>query len=188
MLNDDELMQQVAEDKPSIFKLMIERYQEKALRFCYRLIGDYQLAEDATQETFVRIYESRKNYKASGNFNAFFYTIMNNICLDFIRRASANPVKTNKPMNNPGFEEIPIASGSPSPLQTLVLEENGRLIRETLDSLPYNYRQALILKELEGLKYREIAETMRITIDEVKVYIHRARNQLADKIGGLLKC
>lgn len=187
------MMMQIAEDNSAIFKLMIERYQEKALRFCYRLIGDYHMAEDAAQETFVRIYQSRKRYEPRGNFKAFFYVIMNNVCLDFIRKLSANPVKVTSLFNNPvankpGVEEIPFEPGLPSPLQALVLKENGHLIRKALETLPQNYRQALTLKELEGLKYREIAELMNISIDEVKVYIHRARNQLADKIGGLLKC
>lgn len=176
-MNEDNLMKQVANGNIMAFTSLMERYQDKALRFCYRHLGDYQLAEDISQDGFIRLYQVAKQYKPEGKFYLFFYKILNNLCLDAGKKVRYRPVVPN----NPGLEDSVTGNQATcSPTQALETNEINGLVRNAIDQLPDNYRQVIIWNELEGLKYSEIAMLMGYSLDNIKVLIHRARKQLAE--------
>lgn len=181
-VRDDDLMKQIAQKNINAFRILMDRYQDKALRFCFRQLGDYHLAEDVSQDGFVKLYDKAEQYQPEGKFTGFFYKMLLNLCRDVPKKIKYRSLVSN----NPGLEELPDNSTASSPTQALDTNETSSLVRQAIDTLPSKYRQAVILKELEGLKYHEIARIMDCSTDNIKVWLHRAKKQLAEKLEPLM--
>jgi RNA polymerase sigma-70 factor (ECF subfamily) len=179
-LSDDVLMKQIMDGDMTAFTTLMDRYQDKALRFCFRHLGDYHLSEDISQDAFINLYQKAKQYKPEGKFILFFYKMLTNLCLDVPKKLRYRSLATH----NPGLEEVLITDNPITcfPTQALETNETQNMVREAINNLPVNYRQIIILRELEGLKYHEIAQIMGCSINKIKVWIHRAKKQLAERL------
>ena len=180
---DDILMIQIAAGDINAFESLVCRYQNQAIMFCYGQLNDYQLAEDISQEAFFRLYKSARNYQPQDNFKGFFYTIMLNLC----RNASKKRHNISLTSDDPGSDislNKPVDSSS---YQTLESKETGLKVRSAINELPDKYHEAITLRELEGLRYNEIAELLKVSVNEVKILLYRGRKQLATLLKGELE-
>jgi RNA polymerase sigma factor (sigma-70 family) len=170
---EDRLMMQAASNDINAFESLVRRYQNKAIKFCYGQLNDYHLAEEVSQEAFLRLYKSVAHYKPEGNLSGFFYKIMLNLCRNAYKSASGNHadydelIKTNK-------------SEGVSPFQTLESKESQMAVRAAIDKLPAGYKEIIILREFEELKYNDIAKLLQVSLDEVKIRLYRARKRLGE--------
>lgn len=179
---DELLMRKVARGDLAAFRLLMERWEGAAKRYAYRFFGDYQAAEDAAQETFVRLYRSASRYEPSARFSTYFYTVLGNLCRDRVRAAR------RRAGHGESFEDVfvlddtvagPASAGPESRVET---EEERLIVREAVSELPERLREALSLREFEGLSYQEIADVMGANLGEVKTWIHRGRKRLAQRL------
>lgn len=190
--SDEILMARVAEGNEVAFREIVRRYEAKARRYCYRIFRDSQAAEDAAQEVFLKLYRNAEKYQPSGPFSTWFYRVLGNLCFDRLRFEKRRAGVLGNTMDGhtmDGRED----SGSPSgngrfvnPEEALVRKEERLAVRTAVKSLPENLRRAVTLREFEGLKYREIAEVMEVSLNDVKVLIHRGRKQLAKRLKTVL--
>jgi RNA polymerase sigma-70 factor, ECF subfamily len=171
---EDKLMMEIASGNMNAFESLVESYQNQAVRFCYGQLNDYHLAEDVSQEAFLRLYKSAQRYQPQNNFKAFFYKIMINLCRNAFKKQASKPIS----LNQLGFDipnHKPIGSCSS---QTMEFEESQQLARLVIDKLPKKYREVITLRELEELSYTEIAQMLQVSINQVKILLYRGRQQL----------
>jgi RNA polymerase sigma-70 factor (ECF subfamily) len=152
--------------------LLYHKYKNDVYRFCYSLLGDRDLADDAFQETFVKIYEKRELF-TGGNFKAWMLTIARNTCYNYLRLQK----------NRVDFDESYLGAKRDTYMDS-GLQSN---IRQAVNELPVQYREIIILREYEDYSYNEIAEILEINLTLVKVRIHRARVLLKEKLESLVK-
>jgi RNA polymerase sigma factor (sigma-70 family) len=147
-------------------------------RLAYRLSGNVPDAEDLTQETFVRVFRSLAQY-TPGTFEGWLHRITTNLFLDLVRRRQrirfdALPEDT---------ERLP--GSTPSPEQVFADAQLDPQIQAALDALPPDFRVAVVLCDIEGLTYEEIAATLGIKLGTVRSRIHRGRVQLREALAHL---
>jgi RNA polymerase sigma-70 factor (ECF subfamily) len=153
------------------FDTLFARYGQPIFGYVYRSVDDPALAEELTQEVFLKAFLHLRHTAAQTAFKAWIYRIATTTCIDAQRAAARRPV--------PAREEEALAlvadGAAGDPEQRLVQGEQRRAVRRTLDALPAQYRQALILRQLQGLSYAEIGEALGISVEAVTSLIHRAR-------------
>lgn len=174
-------MRKVAKGDLAAFRLLMERWEGAAKRYAYRVFGDYHAAEDAAQETFVRLYRSSGRYQPTAKFGTYFYTVLGNLCRDRIRaarrRAGHGEVIEDVFVIDEANESVGLA-----PEPRVDTEEERLMVRQAVAELPEKLREALSLREFEGLSYQEIADVMSANLGEVKTWIHRGRKRLAHRL------
>ena len=157
---------------------VVRDHSARVYRLAYRLSGNPQDAEDLTQETFVRVFRSLASY-APGTFEGWLHRITTNLFLDMVRRRQrirfdALPEDT---------ERLP--GTAPSPEQVYADTHLDPQIQAALDALPPDFRVAVVLCDIEGLTYQEIAATLGIKLGTVRSRIHRGRVQLREALAHL---
>lgn len=159
------------------FKSIVDRYHSTVVGLAYGLIGDPAAAEDVAQETFVRAWRHLPRFepRRRGSLKAWLCRIAHNRAMDLARRA--RPVELPEQLSDPG----------PSPFESASSNETGRLVREAVLRLPGHCRGALVLREYQGLTYREIADVLDIPIGTVMSRLHDARRRLAADLAPLME-
>ena len=185
---DEELVLRTAAGDSEAFEVLLDRWEGPAKRYAWRMLGDWQSAEDAAQEAFLRVYRSSSEYRPTARFTTWFYTVLGNVCRDRLRLLRRRPPGGGgEPRGGGGG--APGAPGGRMPGPAAEGRAAGRraLVAEAVRSLPLHLQQAVALREFEGLKYREIADTLGCDLNEVKVLIHRGRKALAAKLRRVMR-
>ncbi|MGA2296095.1 MAG: RNA polymerase sigma factor [FCB group bacterium] len=145
------------------FHLLYDKYHRKIYRFCLRMLGDADNAKDAYQETFIRVYEHRKEFRGN-NFSAWLFTIARHTCLNYLR--------SRKDFDT--LDEVAHYSVKETESDVAMTD----YIQRALAILPVALREALLLREYEELSYQEIAEVLSIDLSLAKIRVFRAREIL----------
>lgn len=177
---DDQLMVRCGRGQTPALEELMRRYQGAAHRYAWRIFRNHHTAEDVTQELFVKLFRNAARYDPRGHFKTYFYRVLSNLCFDVLRkrrrRKKINSVQLD-PLAAEGTELEPLATDV-DPDRPIQAQEARDAVHEALAGLPIQVRKALELREFEGLRYREIAEVMDISLNEVKVLLHRGRKLL----------
>ncbi|GAA4287798.1 RNA polymerase sigma factor SigE [Georgenia daeguensis] len=162
---------------PPSWEQIVVEHSPRVYRLAYRLTGNKADAEDLTQETFVRVFRSLHKYEP-GNFEGWLHRITTNLFLDQARR------RTRVRMDPIGeaTERLPAAHDSGEPERGFEHAHLDLDVQAALDALPPKYRAAVVLCDIEGLSYEEIAATLGIKMGTVRSRIHRARAMLRDQL------
>jgi RNA polymerase sigma-70 factor (ECF subfamily) len=180
-LEDDQLMQRCGRGEVSALEELIRRHQGAAYRYCWRIFRDHHTAEDMTQDFFIKVFKNAGHYQPRGHFTTWFYRVLANLCFDALRkkkrRRKVQAIQID-PIACDGTELEPLAEAV-DPDAPLVAAEAHDAVHAALDELPVEVRKALELREFEGLRYREIGRVMDLSLNEVKVLLHRGRKMLA---------
>ena len=189
---DEELMLELQQGRDEAFNEIVKRYKDYSVRFCYRFVRDFELSEDISQEGFIRLYKYRYKYQITAKFITLLSKILMNLCLDeFRKRKSYSMIKLDAlpegGMDNLSAHNFLSDENSPDPEQEYYIKELGNKIKQILNTLAPRYRTVLILRQFHGYSYKEIAEIMGASLNEVKIWIHRARNQLKQKFKKQIK-
>jgi RNA polymerase sigma-70 factor (ECF subfamily) len=182
-LSDAEVVSRVLSGDSDAFRLLVERYQARALGLARRVLRDDDAARDAVQEAFLKAYRSLAKFEGRAKFYTWFYRLVLNQCLDMKRRA--------KPERFAEFEDadpLEVAAGQvPQPEVAGVAYEpaaealRGELrqhIAKAIAQLPDGPRETLVMREVDGLSYAEIAKALRIPKGTVMSRLHYARKQV----------
>lgn len=172
---DEQLMQAVAGGDLDAFNELILRYQSLAWKAAYRFLGDPMEAEDAAQETFLKILKAAPRYHPTAAFRTYIYSVLNHLCID--RSRKKRPASVG--------ETPEIADSSPNPAQSVMAKERQAQIRKALDTIPTMQKAAIILRHYERLSYTEIAQVLEISPKAVEGLIGRARATLQARLSFL---
>ena len=169
--NEEEIVRKAKDGDEKAFEIIVKTYQSKVANLIYKIIGDETIVEDLTQDVFVKVYESIKDYRLESALYTWIYRITVNICIDEIRRRRRGKfLRLEKYENKPSHPQIE---------RNIEVEEIRKKVRDAVMKLPYEYRITIILKEFEDLSYEEIAKILGIRLGTVKSRIFRARELLA---------
>ena len=148
------------------FEILVRKYQGRVLNIVYSLVGQDREAEDIIQEVFLKVYDNLKGFKQKSQFSTWLYRITVNTTYDFLRK--------RKGLAEEGlFEKIVAFYGRPD--DDLLLEEREEMVQAALNKVPFKFRTALVLKDIEGLSYNQISEVLCCSIGTVESKIYRAR-------------
>lgn len=182
-------MARVAEDDDRAFAEVVRRYQGRATNLIARVLNDRECADDLTQEVFVRVYVHRRNYRRGSKFSTWLFTIAANLAKNEIRRRVRRRNWFSLDALQESLSDSAIQLADPTEGKEILLEreqlqgEVGRAIA----TVPEKYRLALVLRDIEGLAYEEIAEVLGIPGGTVRSRINRARSMLKRKLQPLLR-
>jgi len=157
------------------FAHIVQSYQRPVYNLCYRMLGNQQEAEDATQETFIRAYTNLDRFNPDRKFINWVLTIASNHCVDRLRKRRINWSSLE---DDPYVEKVPMPE-SVDPHRSAERREASDQMQQWLDQLSPDYRTPVVLLYWYGYSYEEIAETMGISVSAVKSRLHRARKQIA---------
>ena len=152
---------------------LVRQHADRVYRLAYRLSGNQQDAEDLTQETFIRVFRSVQNYQP-GTFEGWLHRITTNLFLDMVRRRSRIRMEALPE----DYDRVP--ADEPNPEQIYHDSRLGPDLQAALDSLPPEFRAAVVLCDIEGLSYEEIGATLGVKLGTVRSRIHRGRQALRD--------
>lgn len=155
------------------FARLVQAYQGPVYNLCYRMLGNAVEAEDATQETFLRVYMKLNTYSQEHKLSSWILSIASHYCIDRLRRRRGETIS---------LDEEPLAAALPArqagPEESALSAEARDAVRGAVDKLDPAYRVPLILRYWHDLSYAEIAEVMGLTVQAVKSRLHRARLQM----------
>lgn len=175
------------EDEPE-FQNIYTTFNGKIHRYLAQLVGETE-AEDLTQEVFIRVSQGLKDFRGTSKLSTWIYRIATNTALDKLRSPSFQRLTQEMPLIDPeGREEdkyIQLRGGVSSIDQQLIRKEMNKCIRNVTKKLPEDYRTVIVLGELEEFKNHEIAEILQVSLETVKIRLHRARTKLKKELENL---
>jgi RNA polymerase sigma-70 factor (ECF subfamily) len=182
-ISDQDVLFRLVDEDVDAFDILVNRYKNRLINFVYRFVKDYDVSEDIVQETFLRVFRHRHNYKAIANFSTWIFTIAGNLAKSELRRRkrwrflsvdAVNDEEKRFDLPDNGIQPDRAASVS-------IMEES---IQKAIDSLQIKYKEALILRDIEGMSYKQIADITGVPVGTVKSRVNRARKKLQKKLSG----
>ena len=167
-------------DEKAAFEELVLKYQDRIYNLCHHVLGNSSDAEDAAQDTFIKAYQKLKDFTPDASLYTWLYRIAINTCLDYKKRPFVESF-FKKADEGEEFIDEP-ASDRPSPEKLYESKQIGSALHNSIRKLPPKLRTAIILKEIEGLSYEEIADILEVSIGTVKSRISRAREELKERL------
>jgi RNA polymerase sigma-70 factor (ECF subfamily) len=184
--DDSELIERCRAGDLSAFEPLVEKYRQRVWRLAYQILRDREEAWDVAQEAFVRAYQSLPAFRGQSAFYTWMFRIVVNLATDRQRQRGARArALGGEPVPEEEWERS-VADPTADPAGLAARAEQREKIREALDSLPLNYRTIIMLSDVDGLTYREIAQVLRIPMGTVMSRLHNARKRLRGLLGPLL--
>lgn len=184
---DEVLVKRVQAGERKAFDLLVRRYQHKVLGVISRYVADWAEAQDVAQESFVRAYRAIGNFRGESAFYTWLYKIATNTAKNWLvsqgRRPPTDDVQVDDAVHLDAAVRL---KDSSTPERELLRQEIERTVFETVEALPDELRQAITLREVEGLSYEEISERMDCPIGTVRSRIFRAREAIDIRLRPLL--
>lgn len=180
MESDIDLILRVKSGDDSAFSEILKRYYNKILNYVYRYTNNRETSEDLTQEIFMRVHRSVKNYRPEAKFSTWLYKIATNLCLtEVATRAKKYASSLDEVQQNVGSLED---EKSVDQLLVRYRSEIKKMIFDAMNTLSEKERSAIMLCKYEQLSYDEVAQTLDCTVGAVKTYVYRGRMKLIDKL------
>jgi RNA polymerase sigma-70 factor (ECF subfamily) len=187
--SDLELMTRVSRGDTDSFAVLLQRHRSPVLNYFVRMVRDRGLAEDLTQEVFLRVYQARERYQPDARFTTWLYRIATNIALNAIRDRKSEKL-ADAPERLDGdeggiLERTP--DERPTAEQQMMESDRQRLIREAIDGLPERQKAAVILHKYQEVDYRQIAGVLKVSESAVKSLLFRAYESLRVRLEPLVQ-
>lgn len=189
--SDAMLVERTVAGDQKAFELLVIKYERRIQRLIGRMVRDVDLVEDIAQETFIRAYRALAQFRGEAQFYTWLYRIAVNTAKKALMELKRNPtVSENSFKSDDDDETSPLENeltSSETPESLLAGKEIAQMVNTAMEALPEELRQAITLREIEGLSYEEIAEAMNCPIGTVRSRIFRAREAISARIKPLLE-
>lgn len=183
---DTALMLRLRDGDDTALNELMTRWQSRLASFIYRYVGNEADALDLAQETFVRVFESRRGYKPIASFSSWLFQIASNLCRNYLRWNQRHPtVPLDAAAHESGSLGDALSCAAESPFEAMAHRELAAAVRQGVHSLPHDLKTALLLFEYEELSHDEIAAVLGCTRKAVETRLYRARNLLRDRFAQL---
>jgi RNA polymerase sigma-70 factor (ECF subfamily) len=184
-LSDNELIDAVKNGDEEAFFEIVNRYQNPIVNYLYRILKDYEEAVDLAQETFVRIYFAIDRYHNEYSFSTYIYRIATNLAISELRKRKRRKLFSLTGLFQQGEDEnkdFDIEDSAPLAESEILQKEINEKIAAAISSLPEKYRLPIILCDVEGKSYEEVAKILNLGLGTTKSRISRARGLLREKL------
>ncbi len=185
------LIKACKEGDQTAFNLLVWRWEKPLFNFTYKYVGDAHLAQDLVQETFVRVLRSIQGYEHRGAFSTWLYRIAVNLCKDHLRKRRIPMVSLHDYYTTPSGERVyvqeRVADQRAASDEAVAAARRKELVRRLLAGLPDEQRIVILMKEYQGLKFREIAEVLDEPEGTVKARLYRGLRTMREQLerGGI---
>lgn len=184
---DELLVERAKRGDVAAFEQLIGQYEKKVFNEAYRLTGNREDAFDIAQEAFVKVYTSLPDFRGDSSFSTWLLRIVRNACFDELRkrkRERSASLQETVAMED-GAMERQFADSTDGPEQALERVETQRVVQQSISRLEEEYRVVLVMRDIQGYSYNEIADSLGINLGTVKSRLNRARNALKEMFGKL---
>ena len=185
LLSDHALIEATKQGDETAFAEIVSRYRNPITNYLYRLLNDYEEAVDLAQETFVRVYFAAERYHTGYAFSTYLYRIATNLAISEMRRRKRRKLLSLTGLFQPEYESetaFDPADENPLPDENLLEEEQKQVIARAIAAMPEKYRLPIVLRDIEGKSYEEVAEILNLGLGTTKSRISRARGLLKEKL------
>jgi RNA polymerase sigma-70 factor (ECF subfamily) len=182
-MDEASLITAAQQGKVDAFNELVLAYQQQVYNLAYRIMGDPASAADVAQETFISAFQSLPKFRG-GSFKSYLMRITANGCYDELRRRKRRPSTSFEDLGEEMDEEAnpALINGSEGPEEHAERQEVARMIQGGIETLPPDQRITLVLSDVQGFSYQEIAEATNVSLGTVKSRLARARGKLRDYI------
>ncbi len=184
--SDHALLEATRDGDEDAFAILVGRYRNQITNYIYRMLNDYDEAVDLAQETFVRVFGAADRYQTNYAFSTYIYRIATNLAISELRKRKRRKLfsLTGLFQSKDGDQDVEFNPPDESPLidVAMVDEERRVAVSRAIGTLPEKYRAPLVLRDVEGKAYEEIAQILEMNEGTVKSRISRARGLLKDKL------
>jgi RNA polymerase sigma-70 factor (ECF subfamily) len=189
--SDQLLVERTVAGDQRAFELLVIKYQRRIERLIGRMVRDVDLVEDIAQETFIRAYRALPKFRGEAQFYTWLYRIAVNTAKKFLLEMKGDPTVLQSTLDRHQDEDETFhpksePSSDETPETVLAAKEIGQAVNAALNALPEDLRQAITLREMDGLSYEDIAELMNCPIGTVRSRIFRAREAISARIKPML--
>lgn len=185
--SDQLLVERVQQGDRSAFDILVVKYQHKVAKLVMRYVRDQAEALDVTQEAFLKAYRALPGFRGDSAFYTWLYRIAINTAKNHLVAAKRRPLDYDLDLQNPDQYELHgRLSDSDTPEGALLSEEIRETVNQAIEGLPADLRTAIMLRELEGMTYEEIAVAMECPVGTVRSRIFRAREAIDKRLRPLL--
>ena len=186
--SDKKLVKRVQKGDKGAFDLLVLKYQHKIVNLVMRYVRDPELALDITQEAFIKAYRALPRFRGDSAFYTWMYRIAVNTAKNHLAAQRRRPMDVELDMQDPEQYDLHAKlKETDTPEGVTLSNELKEIVERAIAALPEDLRTAIILRELEGMSYEEIAQTMECPVGTVRSRIFRARDAIAKKVGPLTR-
>ncbi len=184
---DKELIQEFLEGDLQSFNRLVLKYQQKVINLCFRYMGQRAEAEDVAQEVFLTLYKSLGQFRGDSLFSTWIFRITVNHCKNRLKYLSRRNYYQNTSIDQAvqtqeGEINIDVVEEGAGPEELLLSNEVQDMVQSQINELDPDHRLAIVLRDIQGLSYHEIADILELKEGTVKSRIHRARMELKEKL------
>ncbi len=188
-LPDADVVALAQDGREAAFRELVRRYERPVFSLIFRMVRDRETAEDLAQESFIKILNHIDRYRPEFKLSSWLFKIANNVAIDYLRRRHVDTISLDGSPHAASQAEIEatsfdVAARQETALEELEAKELGSAIERAIGQLRPEYRSCILLRHVEGRSYEEIAAPLDLPLGTVKTYIHRARHQLREALGG----
>ena len=185
--SDQQLVERVQAGDKAAFDVLVRKYQHRVLKLVGRFVSDAAEAEDVAQEAFLKAYRALASFRGDSAFYTWLYRIAINTAKNALVSNRRRPVDFDLDLQDPEqYDRHARLKEGDTPEGVLLTEEIRSVVEKAMEQLPEDLRTAIVLRELEGLSYEEIAEAMDCPVGTVRSRIFRAREAIDKKLKPLL--
>jgi len=184
---DAQLVRRVQKGEKGAFDLLVLKYQHRIVNLVMRYVRDQDQALDITQEAFLKAYRALPRFRGESAFYTWLYRIAVNTAKNYLAAQRRRPMDIELDMQDPEQYELHAKLRETDTPEGITLsQELNETVQRAIQALPEDLRTAIILRELDGMTYEEIAQTMECPVGTVRSRIFRARDAIGKKIGNLI--
>lgn len=186
---DEILIKDFLSNHADAFDRLVVKYKDMVFNLCFRIVNDYDDANDCAQETFIKVYNNLQQFRFQSSFSTWLYRIAINTCRNKVASPGNRLRKKMLRIDNAGERDgdtIEIRDCSYSPDAVFEKNEEARVIHDAIESLPEELKILVVLRDLEGNSYEEISDITGVTLGTVKSRLARARHLLRESLREVL--
>ena len=185
--SDQRLVERVQRGDKAAFDVLVRKYQHKIVKLVTRYVHDGSEALDVSQEAFIKAYRAIHGFRGDSAFYTWLYRIAINTAKNHLVAEGRRPLERGVDLQDPDQYEVQARlRDNDTPERLLLTDEIQRTVEQAIEELPEDLRTAIVLRELEGMSYEQIAETMACPVGTVRSRIFRAREAIDQKLRPLL--
>ncbi len=188
MRKDKEIMMEYKSGDINALEEIFQRYKRPMLNYAFKLLNNYADAEDVVGEVFYVLTAQKDAYQPQAKFSTWLYTIAHNLCIDRIRKnKKIFPLWFKKNKTDKDYEELDIPDTKFLPNTPAEEKDTSFFVKRSLEKLPLEQKEAIVLREYHGLNYEDIGKVLNCSLEKVKILIFRARERLRKELLPLME-
>ncbi len=184
---DEDIILEFQNGDDHAIEVIFEKYKNRILNFCLRILGNRADAEDVTADVFIKLFEKKYSFDPKAKFSTWLFTVARNRCIDKTRQRKKRASMWFSSKSSDGYNQWEVEDTGENSSQQLLNKEAKIEVKKAINNLPYEQKEALVLREYHKMNYQEISEILNCSLEKTKILIFRARENLRGELASFIK-